>query len=491
MQSRRDQVQAHLFTMSRMSAGMMRADPDTPDAPTARNSRGIVGGAVVAGLLAIGVAVYGLIVPGGNTSWRTPGAFVMVKNSSARYLYVDGALHPVLNKASAKLVAGTQMSEVSVGAASLKGARHGAPFGIVGAPDSLPDPSSGGSFYQGAWWACGGSATDASGSSHSTLSVSVGAVGGARGLTADEATLVSGPTGGTQLLWDGRRFALDTAHGAASALSGSGAAVYTVDDAFLDMLTAGPDIGSPAVSGRGRSGPVLSGRATRYGQLFTGPGGQHYLLREDGLIPLTDLLYALVRSDPRTQSLAYAGGAVTAPVIGPQDLAAHQAPAATGAALAQGLPVTPPHLVTAGARQDVCTTVTPRSGGSPSVSVAMARADDVPSGAIDLQPGVRAGCLAADEVSVAAGKGALVKALSSSGTGTSEYLVTDSGVSYPLQAAALKPLGYDQLKPVSVPAAWLQLLPAGPALDPAALGSGSVVEAPSGTSGCSSAGPGA
>lgn len=35
MQSRRDQVQAHLFVMSRLASGMLRAEPDAPDTPAA------------------------------------------------------------------------------------------------------------------------------------------------------------------------------------------------------------------------------------------------------------------------------------------------------------------------------------------------------------------------------------------------------------------------------------------------------------------------
>lgn len=38
MQSRRDQVQAHLFVMSRLASGMLRAEPDAPDTPTGRTT---------------------------------------------------------------------------------------------------------------------------------------------------------------------------------------------------------------------------------------------------------------------------------------------------------------------------------------------------------------------------------------------------------------------------------------------------------------------
>ncbi|WP_199926081.1 type VII secretion protein EccB, partial [Streptomyces sp. NRRL S-495] len=48
MQSRRDQVQAHLFVMSRVAAGVLRAEPDAPDTPVGRTNRGAAIGLAVA-----------------------------------------------------------------------------------------------------------------------------------------------------------------------------------------------------------------------------------------------------------------------------------------------------------------------------------------------------------------------------------------------------------------------------------------------------------
>lgn len=41
VQSRKDQVQAHLYVMGRLSSGLLRDDPDSPDTPTARTWRGV------------------------------------------------------------------------------------------------------------------------------------------------------------------------------------------------------------------------------------------------------------------------------------------------------------------------------------------------------------------------------------------------------------------------------------------------------------------
>lgn len=481
MQSRRDQVQAHQFVMSRLSSGMLRVEPDAPDAPLARTRRGLIGGAVLAGLIAIGVALYGVVKPGGATSWRTPGTLVLVDDSTSRYLYAGGALHPVLNQASAKLLAGSRMKVTSVTAASLGGTPHGAPVGIVGAPDSVPDAAS---LDKSAWLACAGRDTNAYGAHREVLSLAIGAEESGRALGDGDGTLVRSPSGGVQLLWHGMRHRLDTDHGAHAALGWANAAPLKVKDAFLNTLTAGTDVAPPPIEGQGDAGPALAGAPTRIGQLFAGPGGQqHYVLRKDGLVALTPMLFDLLRGDPRTQDKAYGGGAVEVRSIGPADLSAHQASAEVENQLAAGLPATAPHLITATDKQNVCVKVTP-GGDSPSTAVVVTDAADVPAGTPGTQPGIRAGCQPADRVWVRPGRGVLARALSSAGSGASDYLVTDAAVAYPLTPQATKQLGYDKAQPATVPGQLLQLLPTGPSLDPAPIARGGVVEAPAKASVC-------
>ncbi|WP_406348063.1 type VII secretion protein EccB [Streptomyces sp. NBC_00144] len=474
MQSRRDQVQAHLFVMGRLSSGMQRAEPDAPDTPTARTWRGIIWGLLAACLAALVTTLYGLISPGGATSWRTDGALVVVKDSGARYVYVGGTLHPVLNEASARLLAGDKLSVQQVAAASLGDTPRGTPLGIVGAPDGLPK----GSLDRGTWSVCAGRKDTGTGGTSTVTSAVIGAEPGGNGLGAKDGVLVSSPHGGVQLLWQGRRFAVDTKHGAAAALGWAGTtAPYPVGDAFLASLVAGPDLAAPEVPGRGGAGPRLAGAASRTGQLFTGDGGQHYLLRKDGLVPLTDTLHRLLLGDPRTQAQAYGGAAVRERAVGPADLAAHQVPASAGAALAADLPATAPHPVSATAGQDVCARVAP-SGSGHTTTVALVDATQVPGGAPDAEPGVRAGCLAADRVWVRPGSGALVTAHSTAGTGSTRYLVTDAGAAYPVPGDdALKQLGYPVSESVQLPAPLLDLLPTGPSLDPQALARGGIVGA--------------
>ena len=76
----------------------------------------------------------------------------------------------------------------------------------------------------------------------------------------------------------------------------------------------------------------------------------------------------------------------------------------------------------------------------------------------------------ADRVLVPAGRIAVVReAAGADGTGTGAYLVTDTGIRYPVPSdTVLALLGYDPRQAVVVPESLLTRIPAGPSLDPAA-----------------------
>lgn len=468
MQSRRDQVQAHLFVVSRLAAGMLRAEPDAPDIPTGRTTRGIKTGLFLGIAVALGVGVYGMIKPGGATSWRKPGTMVVVEETGARFLYLDGALHPVLNQASAKLVAGDKMVVKQVSEKSLAGYPHGGPLGILGAPDALPSSAD---LSTEGWLACGIQVPTASGAPTPRLALSIGAHKKARPLTESQAALIAAPDGTQYLLWAGQRLRVDTANGALRALGYASETPYAVTTAYLNTLSAGPDLRAPDVPGRGSNGPALAGRPTKVGQLFTGPAGEQYLLSANGLTPLTTTLFDLLRGLPETQHDAYAGAPVVAEPIGAADLASHQVAAPAGWA---GLPAEPPMITTAVRGQSLCTEVRSTSAGTLTV-VVLVDAASVVGRTPTAQPGVTRACTEADLILVRPGGGALVRALSGGGAGTTEYLVTDDGVKYPLpSAAAAKKLGYSATRGVAVPDSLLTLLPTGPSLDPAVLAQGGV-----------------
>lgn len=171
MQSKRDQVQAHGFMMGRLSSGLLTADPDAPESPLGRTTRGVVFGVLVTVLIGAGATVYGLLRPGGNDGWRGERNLVVNRDTGARYLWTgtDGVLHPVRNYASARLIGGSDLPTVDVATASLRDIPVGSPAGIPGAPDSLPGP---GQLDEGAWHMCvtgpGGALASTSGAAGGT-----------------------------------------------------------------------------------------------------------------------------------------------------------------------------------------------------------------------------------------------------------------------------------------------------------------------------------
>ncbi|MGW2014941.1 type VII secretion protein EccB [Streptomyces sp. NPDC001927] len=471
MQSRRDQVQAHLFVMSRLGAGMLRGEPDALDLPTRRTTRGVRMGLFIALLIALVVGLYGAIKPGGAAGWAKPGTLVVVKETGARYLFIGGQLRPVLNQASARLVAGEKMTVSQVSLNSLRAVPRGGPVGIVGAPDGLPAKSQ---LVGGAWLVCGLVGRTSSGEATPVLSVAVGVEGPGQALAPEQGLLVATADGARHVLWQGKRLRLNTRDGAGTALGYGTATPFPVAPSWLNSLPSGPDLSPPDVPGRGSAGPALAGRQTRVGQLFTGPGGEPYVLTRQGLAPLGETLFELLRGDPRTQRDAYAGAPALAVPVGAADLAAHPAPA--GTLTGAGLPATPPKLVAAGAGQGVCTSVQPSAEG-PRTLVTVVDAAEVAGAPPAAQPGVVTGCGTADRVSVQPGGGALVRALSGAGAAGTTYLVAENGVKYPLPSEeAMRTLGYAGSAPVGLPSTLLTLLPTGPSLDPAALASASLVE---------------
>ncbi|MFJ9031032.1 type VII secretion protein EccB [Streptomyces sp. NPDC102274] len=480
MQSKHDQVQAHTFVMGRLTSGMLLGDPDAPESPLARTTRGAVIGIVVGVLIAVGAVVYGVISPGGKDSWRSAESLIVNQDTGARYLYIGGRLRPVRNYASALLIGGADLKTAAVHTGSLRGTPVGTPVGVPGAPDSVP---SAGDLDGGPWQVCstvrhqetaGGSTVD---TAATTLVVGFSPDGD--GLGADQGLLVVGPDKKTYLVWQGSRLRLDTASGAAASLGYGSVTPRPVSAAYLDALVSGPELVPPGVPGRGTAGPALEGRNSVVGQVFQvrvpGSDAQYYLLKREGLVPLTETGAALALGDPETRRLAYHDAAPKAAVIGAAALKERQAAGAAGRSPAvQGLPDSPPKAADVPDGVSACAGVEPGHGHTRVTSVlvpvsALAPVTQAPS------EEVTAACARVESTVVRPGHGALVRALASGGTavGDTTYFVGDTGVKFRVPSGtALKALGYSEDDVESLPSPMLAMLPSGPDLSPDAAAGG-------------------
>jgi type VII secretion protein EccB len=453
MQSRRDQVQAYFFVVGRLVAAVTHGKPDALEVPNRRLNTGTVLGMVIAAVIMGIFGIIGIFKPGGNTQWQQEGAIVMNEDNGARYVYIQGQLRPVLNYSSAKLVAGKSGGQVySVSQNSLGDTPVGQPIGIIGAPDSLPAP---GKLDTGPWTVCVSGAEP-------SLSVLIGAPAGGV-LTEDLAFLVSTPDD-TYLVWQGKRHRVPD-RGVQEALGYGDTQPVPVTAGWLNAIPAGKDLRVPATSGAGEPGPRIEGKDSVVGQIFEvrNPAlqsDQFYLVRQDGVAPLTTTTAALLLAHPSTQD-AYAGS-VTPIVVGPAAL--RDVPVSRGANLGDGLPPEPPEVVTPPRESVPCMRFGPSSSGDVHAAAELVPAALVTSTAMPV-PSDKAG-KTADNVAVPSGGGVLVRDLPAPGAkpGTA-YLVTETGMRYPLAGAdVVSALGYNESSAVQVPAQLLDLLPAGPLL---------------------------
>jgi type VII secretion protein EccB len=461
MHNRRDQVHAHGFMVGRLVSALLRAEPDLAVPPLRRSWSGLLIGALLALLAAVGIVVLSKVMPGATTTWRKPGTMILDKQTGTRYVLADGRLRPVLNYASARLLLGAKLKVATVPTSSLKDMRRGAPVGIADAPDSLPDAKDG----QLPWLACASSA-----GSRPALSLMIGSGAGERPLSPRQAVLVRSSDGTTYLVTGGRRLRV-TAPWVTRALGFPDNAATGVRDAWVNTLPAGPDLPPPATPGIGAGGPDLDGRPAKVGEVFVVRGAgvdqRFYQLTAGGLQPMTQTAAALALSDPATAK-AYSGGPLAARELSPATLAASTLRPAP--AWQSQLPPAPPTLDAVTAGRMPCVRTVP-AGNRVDTSVVSAPA--VPVTAVNAlsAEGNTAGRQAensriADQVAVAPKAGLLARTLPAPGVpGEGVYLVTEDGAKFPVETeTAVTALGYKVASATLLPADLLALLPTGPVL---------------------------
>ena len=444
----KDNLQAYRFMNRRVRAALLEGDAESNTRPLGRLGAGTYAGIFVTiALLAI-VGIIGVLKPGGSTTWQEPGAFIVEEETGARYVFLDGVLHPVLNYSSAKLLLGSRLHVVTVSVRSLESAPHGPVIGIPLAPDSLPDAA----HIVGTTWSVCAIGNVADGEPYRTA-MFPGQSAAGTDMGNIDAYLVRNASGLYQLIWSGHAYQIPEQW--LPALGYHSADAIAVDDAFVAALPVGQQIEPPAVPGLGQPGPPLPGSVepTVIGSIYADRINTYYLMTQDGLVTLTPLQAQLLLADTRLTA-AYGGG-------NPSPLPISQAQ------VTNMTEVPLPDLGLGEAAPTVVPELTPLAPGDQQLCVRYAD-QQVPL--VVVGPADPASTPASGLVQLPTGSGALVAARPNPDTpGTTVYVVTDTGVRYPVAGqSALEQLGLTGVTVAQLPATLVGLLPEGALLDKAA-----------------------
>ncbi|MGE2727723.1 type VII secretion protein EccB [Mycolicibacterium pulveris] len=294
------QISGHRFLVRRLSHALVRGDVRMLDDPLRAQSLSLIAGCVLA---VIAIAACAILAVLGPKAALGNAPIVMVRNSGALYVRIGDTMHPVLNLASARLIAGTAATPELVSASAVDDAKKGALVGIPGAPNmstALLDAA------QSHWTVC----QDAT----STTTVLVGAADGH--LDARRNALVAAGGEGaaaTYLLYDGMRAKVDLRNPAVvRALRLDGVEPRIVSRALLDAVPEAPELAVPLIADAGMPGPSALhgfsvGTVIRTAQADS---TEHYVVLRNGIQRVGAVAADLIR-------LTYAAGSREIPTVEP------------------------------------------------------------------------------------------------------------------------------------------------------------------------------
>ncbi|KZS68319.1 type VII secretion protein EccB [Mycobacterium kansasii] len=439
-------VNAYRFLLRRLECVLLHRDGDRAlRAPALALAVGCVLATAAAAACAMGAVVQ-----------PQPGLgdahIVMGRDTGALYVRVGDTWHPVLNLASARLIAASDVNPRRVPEADLRHTKRGPLLGIPGAPQ-LIGPSL--AAAESRWTVC-----DTDRGAATTVLVGPVAETSVRRLAAEQTLLVTVGSGApAYLLYHGRRAVVDLADSAVlRALRLEGRAPQVVSQSLLSAVPEVPPITAPPISHAGEPstagvpgfpvGAVLS--------LTRDENEEFYVVLKTGVQRIGRVAADLLRfSDSQ--------GNVHVVAVAPD--AIRSAPIANVLKLS----TFPDEVATSGDDSDttVCVTWLPAQSGRPDLAFLTGSGLPLPAAAAPVtlaQADGRGPAL--DAVYLPPGRSAYAAARSLSGADIRtvwRYLVTDTGVRFAIRDdEAARHLGLS----APVPAPWpvLAALPQGPEL---------------------------
>jgi type VII secretion protein EccB len=465
MQNRKDLLQAHRLMTQRAALALLQAEPDPPDRPLRRLNVGVFCSILVAVMVAAVFGVWGLLSPGSAQGLTAPGTLIIDSQTGTSYIWCQGRkLCPAVNYASARLALGvTAPNQRLVSQASLAHYPRGPLVGIPGLPQPLPDASM---LTGQPWSVCVQAVSNPATLQQHTVTTLVGGRGVGGRPVSGRSALVVRAAGADWVIWDGQRLLIPpaTAGFVLTALNATRQQPETMPDAWLNAFPQGVDFAPPRIPAFGQPIHAPGGSTARVGQVFaTGAAAgvqQFYVMLPRGLAPITQTQAALLDAAP---------GQVPQRTVAPSLVAGDRAP---GTVPAAGLPVRMPSVVGYGARAPLCV-VYSGSGSGPPSGPRLTVGGAVPPGGMST-----GGSGGLDQVTLPPGSAALVGALPGAqavapgggpGPEVTSYFLVAGGRRYGLASPSVAAiLGYALPRQRTLlPAGVLDLIPQGPALDPA------------------------
>ena len=430
MATKGDLIEAQNFSRRRLLTAFVSGAPGGKELQPTAPLRAVIAAIALTVIVVLVGVFYGLIRPGLPTGWEN-GKLVLVSDTGARFVTVDGVLHPVINTASARLLLpANDYGVISTDQSTLAGTPVGDTLGITGAPDELPPVAN---LINTGWSAC--VADDAQ------LDVRISETTTPTPAT-DRAVVVS-VDGILHVVQGGRSFAVSS-EVADAVLRAAGIASLdpvTVPAAWLDLFTAGTALTPITLQNYGQE---VTGTSLRVGQVIRqagAPEDERFLVQTGGVLeslsPLAWQLYQLGSG----KALGGKVAEVTADEI-------RSLPSAT-----QGLGDEWPRVgfETIPAGQRACAVLVPGEGQAVTALATQPAATAV-------TPGVR----------VDPSHGALVRAGGRGDQSASMLTLVDAtGTAFPLPGATdetIARLGYSSGDIGSVTDGWTALLQTGPSL---------------------------
>ncbi|WP_077099507.1 type VII secretion protein EccB [Mycobacterium terramassiliense] len=434
------QVSGYRFLLRRLECALLGRDIYAANASLRAQSAALGAGCVLAAIGVAGCALLGVLRPQADLG---QAGIVMGQQSGALYVRVGDAWHPVLNLASARLIAATAANPQPVPEFDLARTRRGPSLGIPGAPQSIGAPLRA---DESAWTIC-----DTDGSGATTVVVGPTAGSAVHRLAFDHAILVAPPSGSpAYLLFDGQRAVTDLSDAAVvRALRLEGHAPRHVSQALLNAVPEGPPLRAPRIRGLGTAAIGLPGFSVgSVLRIARGDADEYYVVLPAGVQRIGRVAADLLRfSDSQ--------GTANAITVAPDAIRA--------AAVANVLPVAgfPDRAPELDVGSTLCVTSRPAPAGDFDTAFLIGAALPVAAGRTPVtlsQADGRGPAL--DGVFLPPGRSAYVRGGNRTGT---RYLVTDTGVRFAIHDDdAARALGL----PAPLVAPWpvLAALPSGPEL---------------------------